>query len=307
MRKKTVMFEFPPKSILVGMDESEPAKNAWLHARYLAQKFGAALEAIHVQPLLTQPDFPYYPSYFMEQAQGKALEEVRSWIGPATPMEIAAGDPMDMILKRAKTRRNDLIVMGTHGRKGFDRAVLGSVAEGVVHRSPIPVLVVKRKPATVKSLLAPVNFAPYSDFAFKYAAQVAGAFRVKATVFHVASNAGQLLVGDHLTRGLIEELPQAQRNYCAAKTISHRGNPIEDILVEARRHQLVVVSAHRKFLIQDIVLGTTAERVLRHSPVPVLAVPTQEAAIEITGRPGRSEEGKYLGRSVPVNSKAASA
>ena len=58
--------------------------------------------------------------------------------------EVAEGDPVDTIIRRAETWPADLIVMGTHGRTGLERLLLGSVAEKVLRRAPCPVLTMPR-------------------------------------------------------------------------------------------------------------------------------------------------------------------
>jgi nucleotide-binding universal stress UspA family protein len=75
--------------------------------------------------------------------------------------------------------------------------------------------------------------------------------------------------------GMLEGL-EVRHARLRSRLIEATGEVIPTILREARRHDLVVLTAHRKNLLSDLVLGTTAERVLRHAKVPVLTAPSKE-------------------------------
>lgn len=274
------MLRFPPKRILVPIDLSQASLAAWLHARSLADKFGASFEAVHVLDLLPSAVSSAQRARLGSKLRRELLAAIRSRIGDAARVHILEGDPVVTILRLARTRRPDLIVMGTHGRRGFTRVLMGSVAEAVVRRSPVPVLTVRRGPRRIRSLLAPVNFTHYSDFGFAFAAEAACALRARLTVLHVAPDprlGPDRRIGPNprfLLGNMVRRLPQEVVGSCRPELVVREGIPALEILKAVRGHELVVLVAHRKSPLEDLVLGTTAERVLRHSSIPVLAIPS---------------------------------
>ena len=144
-------------NLLVATDLTDASLPAVEEAATLAKRFDATLHLLHVvtEPLeetwtAFSPAADYLAEvhrYEAEAAQG--LERLAARIGPQ-PMEIAVrtGDPADAILQYAKDHDIDLVVCGTHGRRGIDRLIMGSVAERVVRLAPCSVLTVgARRPA----------------------------------------------------------------------------------------------------------------------------------------------------------------
>jgi nucleotide-binding universal stress UspA family protein len=148
-------------SILVPVDGSEPSRAALWTADELAKQLGASLHFLHVLPDIPLPmsdglgfgTMTYRPEPWLEaiENEGKAIiknakelstqANVETTIVPATGARTAQA-----ILKFAKAQHSSLIVIGTHGRRGVDRLLLGSVAEGVMHHADVPVLLVRSKP-----------------------------------------------------------------------------------------------------------------------------------------------------------------
>ena len=136
--------------ILVPTDFSAPSEAALAYGRELANQFDAALHLMHVA------ENPFLRAVAMDR---RALEEaaVRRLQERLTEAERRRGsvaiveqsdEPANEILRYAESANIELIVMGTHGRTGLARVVMGSVAEAVVRRAPCPVLTVKQ-PAAV--------------------------------------------------------------------------------------------------------------------------------------------------------------
>ncbi len=271
------MVRFPPRRLLVTVDLSETSLRAWLHARDWANRFGAELETVHVvEPPAAFPDpalLPPLPSRrLLAGLRRAALAGIRAKLGDAAKVRVLEGDPVVTVLRLARTRRPDLIVMGTHGRTGVRRLLLGSVTEAVVRRSPVPVLAIRAAPRPARSVLAPVNFAPWSEAAFRQAAEAAVAFGARLTVLHVQSDPRSGPNPRFLLSELVRKLPPKLRELCGPDLVIETGAADERILAASRRHDLVVLSGHVKSL-KELVLGTTAERVLRRSRAPVLIVP----------------------------------
>ncbi|MBV8636586.1 MAG: universal stress protein [Candidatus Eremiobacteraeota bacterium] len=140
-------------SILVAVDSSEAAQAALREATEIAKKFSARLVLVNivdVTKLLTVAGYETpYPVDAIELMRNDAktiLDEAMTTCTNCgiTSIELTGeGDAVDEILNAAKDERVDMIALGTHGRQGLSRLFLGSVAEGVLRRADVPVLVVR--------------------------------------------------------------------------------------------------------------------------------------------------------------------
>lgn len=142
-----------PKTILVATDFSDTAEQALDYAIALAGKLGAKIYLLNAIGL---PTFGVVPELGvaatstmidgMVADNQKALDKL---IATKAPMKLHAimrtGDPRDLIVDTAAEIGADLIVMGTHGRRGVTRALLGSVAEGVLRHATCPVLTIRKR------------------------------------------------------------------------------------------------------------------------------------------------------------------
>ena len=143
-----------PRKILVPTDFSEHADHALEYAVTLAAQLDATIHLVHSVSVAMAglPEVGIaYGAMMMETTTKEAQNELdtrvaryRSCVSLA-PVRIEIGDPRDVIDQVAKTIGADLIVMGTHGRRGLRRMLLGSVAETVVRSAPCPVLTVRTK------------------------------------------------------------------------------------------------------------------------------------------------------------------
>ncbi|HVJ94316.1 MAG TPA: universal stress protein [Labilithrix sp.] len=146
------------KNILVPVDFSEPSNRALEVAIDLAKQYDASLTVLHVFDVpLAYAGMGMSPIDLltpMVEAARKQLDatlaETRGSISSATAI-LAQGTPWREILDAIPQRHADLIVMGTHGRRGVGRALLGSVTEKVVRLSPVPVLTVRPPHAEAES------------------------------------------------------------------------------------------------------------------------------------------------------------
>ena len=139
----------PIRKILVPVDFSEHSRRALDHAHALAMCLDASIELLHCH---VPPTFAYptaadaVPSYVIEEERKTAREKLESWLEEyewkSVPVEstFAEGLTTSTIVEHTKTA--DLTVMGTHGRTGLSRFLMGSVAYGVLKQSTCPVLVV---------------------------------------------------------------------------------------------------------------------------------------------------------------------
>ncbi len=145
--------------ILVPMDFSAHSDFALRYAIGLANRFNATLEVVHVvedpfvsgawNPEAIAPNIPELLADLVTAARKRVADMQAAAIDKGTRFETAvlttvvSGRPAECITDYARTENFDLIVMGTHGRTGLSRALLGSVAERVVRTAPCPVLTVR--------------------------------------------------------------------------------------------------------------------------------------------------------------------
>ncbi len=138
----------PAQTILHPTDFSDSAKAAFRVACTLAKQWNARLIVLHVYPPLTAL---YTGEGIVPPAIGPSREtlwERLQQIRPQSPevqveYQLVEGIEVPEILRVAQSRKVDLIVMGTHGRTGLGRILLGSIAEQVLRQSPCPVLTVR--------------------------------------------------------------------------------------------------------------------------------------------------------------------
>src|SRR5580704_12477580 len=145
------------KLILCPIDFSEFSVTAYHHALSLAEHYRAKLVAQHVVELWRYPYADYAASLADYERFSQALreggkEQLQEFVKNHTHDEIQPelvvqqGIAPDSILSFAQAEKTDVIVMGTHGRRGFDRLMLGSVTDRVMRRAPCPVLAVCKPP-----------------------------------------------------------------------------------------------------------------------------------------------------------------
>jgi len=138
--------------VLVAVDDSEPARSALAVALSLAKKFGATVVLSHVVSAVdvyTRAETADYDSNGSSLLQS-AVEMAKARNIPYEA-RLLHGQPLEQLLQAITDAAADLIVMGTHARKGLARFYVGSVAEGVLRGTGIPVLVVRAPVAAEKS------------------------------------------------------------------------------------------------------------------------------------------------------------
>jgi len=144
-----------PSRILVPVDLSDGSQALIDYAIQLAKPFNAALEIIHAwePPQYVAPDLlvaaPGWNSQSLEQiAVDAATKELNSLVakvanaGLAIKHRVVVGEAASTVLRLAEEGKYDLVIMGTHGRRGLPRLLLGSVAQKIVARAHCPVLTV---------------------------------------------------------------------------------------------------------------------------------------------------------------------
>jgi nucleotide-binding universal stress UspA family protein len=205
---------------------------------------------------------------------------------------IRFGKPFLEIIKVAKEEDVDLMAIGTHGRAGVDRVILGSVAERVVRKAHCPVMVVRsKKYIGFKRIIVPIDFSDCSRKALEYAAATARAHRSKLTILHVyeesfiepyvrAANTEE--EAQEIVRG-IEQVNEGKYDDFLKKIdlsgveydkLLRKGIPSNEIVETAREQQaqLIVVGTHGRSGIKHMLIGSDAEEVVRNAPCDIVVV-----------------------------------
>lgn len=134
--------------VLIPTDGSEGAETAVDHAVQIAERFGAEIHTVYaVDPSAVPPDIAGSGMIEGLETEGKRatrsiVEQVEA-AGLTAHSDVVDGPPTQAILDYIEDHEIDLVVMGTHGRTGLDRVLLGSVTERLVRSSPVPVLTVR--------------------------------------------------------------------------------------------------------------------------------------------------------------------
>ena len=137
------------KKILIATDGSEKNRSALDEGLRIARACGATVYAVYVIDMSafssTSGEIPMGDTYRMLEEEGRqAMSRVQALAGDVSmEMSVLEGRPATEIVELAKTKDVDLLVIGTHGKKGLERLLLGSVAESVIRSAPCKVLVVK--------------------------------------------------------------------------------------------------------------------------------------------------------------------
>jgi nucleotide-binding universal stress UspA family protein len=143
------------RKILVPVDFEEPSKHALEMGVDLAKQYGASLTIVHTWevPAYAYSGMEVSPMDLFTPIQKAARDELNALLSevklelPKATGVLKQGSPWREILSMIEDTKPDLVVMGTHGRRGLARVLLGSVAEKIVRTSPVPVLTVSAKAA----------------------------------------------------------------------------------------------------------------------------------------------------------------
>ncbi len=286
--------------VLCPLDFSDVAAEACRYAQSIACHYSAKLILQHVVELWQHPSCYYQTELeqyeqFRETLVSNADSELRQFVdlcGGVQP-ECIVEESMaaDAILCRARAGAMSLIVMGPHGRRGFDHLMLGSVTERVLRHAPCPVLAVPPKrpdqsgksPAVgsvdVRRILCCVDFSEHSQRALQHAVSVAGAYGAQLTILHVLENISDSAKVVKETDAAMDKLEQWTAPAAIDPARVHLevrlGKPFREILDLAveRQSDLIVTGVRGRNSLDLAVFGSTTYRVIQLHPGPVLTVP----------------------------------
>ena len=299
-------------NILLPTDFSACADHALTHAVEAADRFGARLHLLHVVNEL-DPDW-----YGITDAQDRAVklreqiqaeaEERLQKLAPEKDHDFdttvslqLSFDVADSIHEYVEERNIDLVVMGTHGRKGLDRLMLGNVANKIVRHAPCPVMTVREEvpwtdeeeDVTYQDVLAPTDFSDHSKDALRAAKTFASAYQARLHLLFVAEQrtvptfsdtgipgVGVVEMDPEIVKNAERALEQLDKNVGGPEVESayhvREGNVSRDVIdfSETRGVDLIVMATRGLTGVSRFLLGSNTERIVRVAPCPVLTIPT---------------------------------
>jgi nucleotide-binding universal stress UspA family protein len=197
------------------------------------------------------------------------------------------GPPFRVVLDIAREERAGLIALATHGRTGFRRAVLGSVAEQILRESPIPVLVFRstgvpapeRSRRTLRSILVPLDGSDRALFILPAGVEFARLFGARLLLLRVVDRGESRTSAEDQLGEVAEKL---RHRGLDVLPLVDTGDAAKSIVETARFHNadLIAMATHGRSGVARLVTGSVTEAVLRHATVPVLAVRSLETARE---------------------------
>ena len=250
---------------------------------------------MHPPVVLTPEDRDAVLASMERFAEGQAGSDLRM------QLEVREGNIAGEILARADELPADLLVLGTHGRSGFERLVLGSVAEKVLRKAACPVLSVPQHagdagaapPVLFKRILCATDFSNCSTNALNHAMSLAQEADVQLTVVHVLEPALQwpedlqempggpqrieeyraAAEADRRAR-LDAAVPDSVQTYCTVDNVLAAGTPYREILRIASEQQsdLIVIGIHGRGAADLMFFGSTTQHIVRQAICPVLTL-----------------------------------
>lgn len=236
------------KNILFTTDFSPASEAALPYAIGLAKLYGGKVHGLHVRfpatyPIVGPEGLPQVIEAAEEQAQFEAQQLQEMLAGVPHEVTVMEGEFWPAIQETVNQEKTDLIVMGTHGRTGFSRALLGSAAEEIFRRASCPVLTVgpfvsknTERRLAMKEILFATHFSPESLAALPYAVSLAQEHQSNLTLLHVVGkpSAGDLVYEDQYADSTLRRLralvPAGADLWCEPKCRVERGVEAEKIL-----------------------------------------------------------------------------
>ena len=284
------------KSIVVGYDESLPSKAALKEVSSRVKQRGGTIVLVHAV-YFDQEEFAVLPSQMEKRFEvgthvcitAKKNAQDEFGLNGSVESIICEGEPPAVVVDTAQGKKADLIALGTYGRKGLKRLLMGSVTSQVILNSPCDVLVVKKsreKGAGVYgSLLVPFDGSDTSKKALTRACELSKSDGSEVSVLYVIPRYEEMMdffKTDAIKKSLYQE---AERIVEGAKNIAatqgtqikavvqegHAGDKIVEI-ADKLKNDVIVMGTHGWRGMDKAILGSTAERIIAYASCPVLIV-----------------------------------
>lgn len=305
-RPKTAPVRF--RRLLVPLDFSAAANAVLAAAMSLCKRFQAELHLIHVYPVACPA--PALMASSVINSESQIADAVRSHLQAVAKdhglrsqrvrLHARAGRPYEEICRLARELDIDLIMTATRGRTGLKHLALGSTAERVVRHAPCPVLVMhgpgraaSRFTPALRKILVATDFSAGAARGLDYAKALAALFRAKLILLHsvdlhyYSTNPEYMLFDLPPLLAAAEKAGRDQLQEVVAETESKNlkveqtlasGHAGEQVCRRARElnADLIVTATHGRTGLKHVLLGSTAEYIVRHASGPVLVVPSHQ-------------------------------
>jgi len=284
------MQSFQPKLILVATDFSQTADEALRYASSIAERHGARLLVIYADEFIPPLDESSFTQAHatIEQlfaaAQEKLIVHAAATVSSFVPFEtrVVLDNATPAIVRQAKESGADLLVMGTHGRTGFRRLVVGSVCESVLKAIDIPVLAVSSAAAShskpeIRKVVCGVEYTLECAEALRVSAALAPEARL--VLIRADDGESATCTSDDLRR-LSRWLPPELIDRCELKSVG--ASAAEDLSSFAAMAgaDLIAAGAPQSHALGDFLRGTATDRIVQNSECPVLVVNARAARRE---------------------------
>ena len=293
-------------TILVPTDFSRPSQQAIPWAKFIAHQSHGKIHLVHVH------DFEYaIPGEValelmfhtdVEKSLRRDLYRVAAkhdLPNPKTSCHIRSGRAFDQVEKLAEEIHADLIVTSTHGYTGLKHVLLGSTAERIVRHSTRPVFVARRaksgrmRAPRLKKIVVPLDFSKCSEIGLHYAVELARCFGTKLFLVHVVrldyrlmADGYAMYAAEEILKVAHEAAEEEMRRVVAAtdfgkvefQTSIETGSPENRVCsyAQERSADVIVTSTHGRTGFQHVLIGSTAEHIVRYAECPVLVVPARQ-------------------------------
>ncbi len=281
------------KSIVVGYDESLSSKAALREASLRIKKHGGGIVLVHAV-FFDQEEFAILPSQMEKRFEFgtkvcvEAKKNVAQEFG-SVESYVCEGEPPEVIVETAEGKKADLIALGTYGRKGLKRLLMGSVTSQVILNAPCDVLVVKKECTTCGgsyvSLLVPFDGSDASKKALVRACELSKSDGSEISVLYVIPRYEEMMdffKTEMIKKSLYEEAgkiaEQAKQigegQGVRIKAIVQEGHASDKILeiADKFKNDLIVMGTYGWRGMDKAMMGSTAERVIAHGTCPILIV-----------------------------------
>jgi len=275
--------------ILVPTDLSDFAGQAIRYAAFLREKLGSRITLLYADETYFPVDVLEIPlGCYLEQAPGtkvrlqeKLAEHARAFLpGIDVGTMIVQDSPARAIVHTAREMNAGLVVMGTHGRRGWRRALLGSVAANVLHEIDRPVFTVTPEivrgtaEPRIRSIVCPVNFTFIARESLVHASRLAHAFGADLHVIYVAEGVQPPQLPDVESAFSLWVDPGVRGQARYRLSVVGDGDAAERVLTVSRdvEADLIVIGAQHRFFSDATTIGTTTQRITNFARCPVLTV-----------------------------------
>lgn len=282
------MDSIRPNLILVPTDFSEPAAHALRFASRLAERFGARIRLMYADYFVPPVDFSASAAVEYALTSDEAADEAKKhlirlaeeYLPKAVPYDtrVVIDSPVPAIVDEARNSNADLVIMGTHGRTGFRRLIVGSVTESVMRVINVPLIAIspltdeRRLAAGLPRIVCAVDYSPESREALRVCAALADGPLSKVVVVRSFDTETPQEAADEIVR-LQQWTPPEILDRCQYKLLP-ADHPAEQVVELAKlvHADMIAAGCSGNRSTSEVMRGTIAERIAERGDCPVLVV-----------------------------------